>query len=115
MNGPIVARTPTYYIDFHFSKANAVYEHTIPADWNTLVIVYEGKVKVQDEVIAESVQAVQLAREKDSAGILKIENLAERSCVVLLAGKPIDEPIAHYGPFVLNNKEQLMQAFDDFH
>jgi redox-sensitive bicupin YhaK (pirin superfamily) len=34
--------------------------------------------------------------------------------VLLVAGKPLDEPIATYGPFVLSNKAQLQQAFDDF-
>jgi redox-sensitive bicupin YhaK (pirin superfamily) len=45
-----------------------------------------------------------------------IETLTEGTTkILLLAGKPLDEPIANYGPFVLNTKQQLKEAFDDFH
>lgn len=51
----------------------------------------------------------------ETAGVIKMETLDPDTRLLLIAGKPLDEPIANYGPFVLNTKEQLQQAFDDFH
>jgi len=55
VKGPIVARTPTYYIDFIFEKAGTVYEHKIPKGWNSMIVIYKGSIKVQeiDKVLAE--------------------------------------------------------------
>ena len=47
VKGPIVARTPTYYIDFHFENAGTTYSHVIPKGWNSMVVVHSGSIKVQ--------------------------------------------------------------------
>jgi hypothetical protein len=45
---------------------------------------------------------------------LALYNGAEPSELLLLQGKPLDEPVAHHGPFVMNTREELMAAFDDY-
>ena len=55
VKGPIVARTPTYFIDFVFDKKGTVYYHEIPAGWNSMIVCYKGGVKVQD---AKNISAV---------------------------------------------------------
>ena len=40
VKGPIVARTPTYFLDFIFSKQGATYSHMIPAGWNVIAFCY---------------------------------------------------------------------------
>ena len=40
VKGPIVARTPTYYLDFHFDEKDTVYEHRIPKGWNSMLVIY---------------------------------------------------------------------------
>ena len=47
VKGPVLARTPTYFIDFIFDKVGLTYEHVIPAGWNSLIVCYEGSLKVQ--------------------------------------------------------------------
>ena len=42
VNGPIIARTPTYFIDFEFELKDAVYTHEIPAGWVSMIICYSG-------------------------------------------------------------------------
>jgi redox-sensitive bicupin YhaK (pirin superfamily) len=49
VKGPIVARTPTYFLDFVFEKKDTVYEHSIPKGWNSMLVIYGGSAKVQGE------------------------------------------------------------------
>ena len=46
VQGPIEARTPAYYIDFIFDAADKSYRHTIPAGWNSLIVLYQGSLEV---------------------------------------------------------------------
>jgi len=115
VKGPIDARTPTYFLDFIFDKAGTTYVHTIPKGWNSMIVIYQGAAKVQDNSkVLSSVSCAHFvitARDEQ----IKIETTSDNTRIVLLAGKPLNEPIANYGPFVLTTQDQLKQAFDDFH
>lgn len=46
---------------------------------------------------------------------LEIKNNNHESRILVLQGRPINEPVIQYGPFVMNTKEEIQQAFDDYH
>jgi len=110
--GPIHGgSTDPYYVDVHLG-AGALFEQALPAGHNAFLYVYEGEAKVGEE-------RKPLARR--SAGVLssgqelvRIEAGGEGARVLLLAGRPIGEPVVQYGPFVMNTREEIEQAIADY-
>jgi Pirin-related protein len=74
------------------------------------MVVLHGTVLANDSQVAREGQMLLFDR---AAGQVKLEANAEAT-VLVLAGEPIDEPIAGYGPFVMNTQEQIHQAIEDF-
>lgn len=82
-------------------------EPTLPEGHRLLLYVFEGEVSVSGETVAKN----QLARLSDE-GTLRLSS-ASGARVLLLAGRPIEEPIVQYGPFVMNSREEIEQALRD--
>ena len=80
----------------------------LPADYNAFVYLVEGDVYIQ----GEKVPVLALAQLGEGE-VVEIEARAE-SRLLLVAGRPLREPIARRGPFVMNNEAELRQAFDDY-
>ena len=114
VQGPIEAVVPTYYIDFSLSSGR-VYEHPIPAGWNSMMVVHKGSFLIQGTKTAlreGDCAAFVLSKTQEEA--VRVQALEDDSRFVLLAGRPINEPIVRRGPFVLNTQEELEQAFFDY-
>lgn len=114
--GPIQGLTtdPIYW-DLQL-PLNTEFNHAIPETHNTFIYVYEGEVAVGETSNGEAPRKVKAG----NAGLLgsgdkiRVTALAEDSRFILLAGKPLNEPIAQYGPFVMNTPEEIEQAIKDY-
>ena len=83
---------------------------SFPSNHNTCILVIEGEVILND---TEDVPLDHLALFKNEGESFTIK-ATQQSIVLILSGEPINEPIAAHGPFVMNTREQIMEAFQDY-
>ena len=102
--------TEPVYLDIEL-PAGATFSQALPAGHNAFIYTYRGEVQVADKPVAERSMAI-LANAANADGVTL--HAAEASRVILIAGQPLNEPIAQYGPFVMNTQAELMQAVEDF-
>ncbi len=109
--GPAKTFTPMNVFDIRLKKGE---ELVLPvADgWNTSVVVLRGALESAGESGSVAKDAKMLMFSQDGADI-KIKAL-EDSAALLLSGEPIDEPIVGHGPFVMNTRQEIDQAINDF-
>ena len=102
--------TEPLYLDIELA-ANASFEQPLPPGHNAFVYVFRGKVAVDESCVTQSRMAI-LANDPQADGVRIVASQPSR--LILIAGRPLGEPIAQYGPFVMNTQEELRQAVADF-
>jgi redox-sensitive bicupin YhaK (pirin superfamily) len=102
--------TEPIYLDVH-APAGVTFETEIPDTHNAFIYVYRGKVKVGDV----QVESRRMGILSNNAGADSLRITASKEArFILVAGKPLNEPIVQYGPFVMNTQEEIHKALDDF-
>ena len=107
-HGPADTFTPMNLLDFTLNSGKK-FELNIQPGHTSAIFVLEGCLKVDNAEISSGSMAV-MKREGD---LLSIESV-EKTRFLLLSGEPIDEPVFGRGPFVMNNRSELIQAIEDF-
>lgn len=104
-------RTQPLYLDLHL-QPGAAFTQPLPAAHNAFVYVYRGSVQVGETTVPAGRMAI-LANTPGSDGV-QLAAAGDGARALLIAGQPLNEPIAQYGPFVMNTHEQIFQAVEDF-
>ncbi|MEK8046760.1 pirin family protein [Ideonella margarita] len=103
--------TEPLYLDVHL-PAGASFSHPLAEHHNAFVQVYRGGVQIGTQAVPTQRMAI-LANTSGSDGVT-LQAGPEGARFLLIAGQPLKEPIVQYGPFVMNNREQIYQAVEDF-
>lgn len=81
-----------------------------PADYHTGLLVVEGRIKVNNEELIPIDHYVVFKNEGEEFSI----EAMEKSVILIMSGEPLNEPIVAHGPFVMNNRDEILEAFNDY-
>jgi redox-sensitive bicupin YhaK (pirin superfamily) len=109
IKGPANTFTPISMLNVKLNS-NGEAEFNFPAHFNTALLVVEGEVLVSEDAMVPVNHFILMENKGEEFKIKGLQN----STVLVLSGEPINEPIAAHGPFVMNTRDELVKAFQDF-
>ena len=107
VKGPASTFTPMYVYNARL-RTEADVEFNFPSNFNTGILMVEGSATINDAIVPTD----HFVLFKNDGEQIKI-HANEDAVMLVLSGEPIDEPIAQYGPFLMNTWQELEQAIDD--
>lgn len=110
LKGSAFTFSPVNLLNVKLDK-NAKAEFSFPANYNTALLVIEGKIIVNGE---EEVNTDHFALFQNDGEVFDVQT-AEGAIVLVMSAESLNEPIAAHGPFVMNTRQEIMQAFEDYH
>ncbi len=110
--GAIESRTPILYLHLKLAPG-ATHVQDVPGSFNAFAYVFRGEARFEGVAKPQGEgQVVVFGHEGDQ---ISVSNPADQPVeLLLIAGEPIGEPVARYGPFVMNTRDELVKAFEDF-
>ncbi len=107
--GPAYTFTPAHMLDLRL-KPGAKVRLPVPEDFNTALLVLGGEVRSNGSNVLKDGDFLLF---KNDGTEVAVEALTGAT-VLFLSGAPIDEPLVHYGPFVMNSVDEINQAVEDY-
>lgn len=101
--------TPAHLLDLRL-KPGAEVRLPTPKDYNTALLVLNGSVKANDSAAVSAGEFILFKNDGDEVRVTAVTD----AIVLFLSGEPIEEPLVHYGPFVMNSVDEINQAVEDF-
>jgi hypothetical protein len=86
-------------------------DFSFPASYNTGILIIEGEVLLNDSKKVSENQFVYFGHKGE---IIKAEALTD-SIILVMGGEPLNEPVVPHGPFVMNTKEEIQKAYEDYY
>lgn len=113
VNARIDTRVPIQMLHFTIAPGGSLLQ-SVPAEQNALIYAFAGSALIGEEGRELREGQAALLGSGDEIRIAVANDAAAPAELLLLAGKPLNEPVARYGPFVMNTREQIEQAFVDY-
>ena len=110
----IETRTPIIYLHYRIKPGGSITQQ-VPSAFNAFVYVVDGEgVFGAEREHAADGQMVMFAQDGDEVRIENPEDSRTTLDVLLIAGSPLNEPVVRYGPFVMNTRDEIYQAIEDY-
>ena len=108
ITGPGRSHTGMLYYDITLEKG---FNISIPVEdgWNGFCYVYEGKISCEQALLKSHLGVL------STEGVFRCTANAHNTRFIIVAGMPLNEPVARGGPFVMNTRGEILQAFEDYH
>lgn len=110
VKGPAKTFTPVHVFDVRL-EAGGEGELRLPVEQNSVIVLLRGEILVNGSATMRG--EAQIARLSPSGETVQLQAKSQ-SLVLVLSGEPIHEPVASYGPFVMNTEAELRQAVEDY-
>lgn len=107
--GPASTFSPVHMMNAKLKKDGKA-DFSFPADFNTAALVIEGSITINN---GDKIPANHFVLFKNEGETFTV-GAQEDSIILIISGMPLNEPIYAHGPFVMNSREEIMQAFEDY-